>query len=437
MCFLPGYVPYQLNGSTKIHISMMSQAAEIFKDKVIMKFTYLVVIFLCFSCIFKANASEGVFTDFSCGWLHQYNTAEYNLKIHPFKLNDTSTSNVEILWDMNSDGIVNLHDLKIINKLDMDKMVEDMEVLKQTPLTSETFDSLVSGIYLKEKNNGISDFKLFKILLLQSGFDVLVNKAQHDMTDFEVDLKLMWAKETESGWIKILWQDDGLFKYKYTYQYLKQPHRLLNSLVGHWEFDEKFGTMAADSSDFSNPATLINGTGRTNSGNLSFDGTDDYVKVADSPFLDIRDELTISVKVYMDRYSTDLPKIVIKPCDLTDPNNGQLYAIDLGNDGTTPAFILSDGIAGGNSISASDGRLKLSLSKWHHIVGTYDGSAISLYVDGKLVNTTAGNIKIGTSDLPLCIGGRMQKHSFKGMIDDLRIYNKGLTEKEVMNLYNK
>jgi hypothetical protein len=193
-----------------------------------MKFKYLVMFILFFASILKSDTPTGALISFSSSWLYQYNHDDYDLKIHPFTLNDVSVTNTEVLWDLNSDGVVNFHDFMIFNRLDLPKMVDDMEVLKQTQLTSETVDDLVSMIYHQEIINGISDFKLFKILLLQSGFEVRVNKAQYGLINFEVDLNLMWANETKSGWIKILWQDDGLLKYKYTFQYLVESKALLN-----------------------------------------------------------------------------------------------------------------------------------------------------------------------------------------------------------------
>jgi hypothetical protein len=161
-------------------------------------------------------------SDFSSSWLYEYNPDEYDLEIHPYTpndINDITLGDMNILWDLNSDGIVNIIDFVIISQLDMTKMIEDMEILKKIPLTSEGLESLVLGIYLQEINYGISHFKLFKILLWQSDFDVLVYEAQAGVYIYA---KILWEKDSEKGWVKIVWQNDGVDSFKYTFEYGKE-----------------------------------------------------------------------------------------------------------------------------------------------------------------------------------------------------------------------
>ncbi len=397
-------------------------------------YTFIFIFILLLPGMLKAGVPQEVFSDFTSSWLFQYSPADYELEIHPYTLNDVSLGDVNVLWDLNTDGIVNSSDLNILNNLDMTKMINDMDILKQTPLTSEGLESLALGIYLQEITHGISHFKLFKILLWQSGFDVVIYEYQ---AGAYIHAKIMWVDGPEKGWVNIVWQNDGLFKFKYTFEYLKEANPQFNSLVGNWCFNETSGTTAPDTSDFANQGSLINGTGWTENGELRFDGVDDYVAVADSSSLDIQDELTISLWIYMDEYSTDWPKLVIKPYDLANTDPWELFTIDLGHYGTYPRFILTDGLAEGKSAYAYDSSHTLSLSQWHHIAGTYDGSTTSLYIDGVKVNSMSKTIQIGTNDLPLCIGGRLGDHCFNGLIDNLCIYNRGLTESEIMDLYDK
>ena len=79
---------------------------------------------------------------------------------------------------------------------------------------------------------------------------------------------------------------------------------------------------------------------------------------------------------------------------------------------------------------------------WQHVMVTYEGSStaggITLYVDGRIVRTTT--VSNGLSDtiqnrVPLHIGMRQSDHSFRGKIDDVRIYNRRLGQKEVQELY--
>jgi hypothetical protein len=69
---------------------------------------------------------------------------------------------------------------------------------------------------------------------------------------------------------------------------------------------------------------------------------------------------------------------------------------------------------------------------WTHLTAMYDGARIRLYVNGVLVRTGSrvGNITATTG--PLSIGGNQAfGQYFAGLIDDLRIYDRALTDAEV------
>jgi hypothetical protein len=80
----------------------------------------------------------------------------------------------------------------------------------------------------------------------------------------------------------------------------------------------------------------------------------------------------------------------------------------------------------------------LTLYKWRHVAATYDGSGtaqgLSLFVDGVLVKTTAEHDTLTASievDAPLRIGSAVPGESFRGMIDDVRLYGQALTREEI------
>ncbi len=83
----------------------------------------------------------------------------------------------------------------------------------------------------------------------------------------------------------------------------------------------------------------------------------------------------------------------------------------------------------------------LSQGVWYHICGTYDGSEIKLFFDGELKVTQPHTIPIGyKAASPLSIGTRTNYGGslvrfFNGKIDDVRIYDRALTESEVSALH--
>jgi len=65
---------------------------------------------------------------------------------------------------------------------------------------------------------------------------------------------------------------------------------------------------------------------------------------------------------------------------------------------------------------------------------TYDGAALRLYVNGVLVSSLAVTGTLPTSTNPLQIGGdRFYGQFFQGMIDEVRIYNRALTQAEIQS----
>lgn len=77
--------------------------------------------------------------------------------------------------------------------------------------------------------------------------------------------------------------------------------------------------------------------------------------------------------------------------------------------------------------------------RWVHVAATYDGSQMCIYYDGKQAASKSASGAIATTPDPLCIGTKninvAERGHFKGLLDDIHIYNYGLSEAEVMTLY--
>src|SRR5262249_7873765 len=88
------------------------------------------------------------------------------------------------------------------------------------------------------------------------------------------------------------------------------------------------------------------------------------------------------------------------------------------------------------NLSGSDrsvlGTSALPLNTWSHLAETYDGSSLKLYVNGVLVSSRALTGSITTSGSPLRIGGNsVWGEYFNGLIDEVRVYNRALSQGEV------
>jgi hypothetical protein len=78
------------------------------------------------------------------------------------------------------------------------------------------------------------------------------------------------------------------------------------------------------------------------------------------------------------------------------------------------------------------GGTRLLASTWAHLAATYDGSTQRLYVNGVQVSSRAQTGPIAISSGPLRIGGNaVWGEYFQGRIDEVRIYNRALSQAEV------
>jgi len=74
---------------------------------------------------------------------------------------------------------------------------------------------------------------------------------------------------------------------------------------------------------------------------------------------------------------------------------------------------------------------------WYHYAFTWDSNGARIYVDGKLEGSNATGIMGDGTAIDLSIGtGGLTSQPFKGVIDDVRIYEDVLTAQEIANLYN-
>lgn len=72
---------------------------------------------------------------------------------------------------------------------------------------------------------------------------------------------------------------------------------------------------------------------------------------------------------------------------------------------------------------------------WHHIAFTSDGTTSKLYIDGTESNSVANIFAISTDTLEL--GRGTSSYYYEGKLDQVRIFNKALSQSEVTTLYGE
>ncbi len=208
------------------------------------------------------------------------------------------------------------------------------------------------------------------------------------------------------------------------------------NLVSHWRFDEGAGSTAHDSAG-NNDGTLVGDiswtAGKVGDYAIDFDGDSDYVEIANDDSLNITNEITISAWVKPLAYHSSLNTIVQKWGALS---NRRQYLLAIYNN-KVRWYISTNGLNAPNLTGNSD----IPLNQWSHIVGTYNGSTLKIYVNGSFDSHKAQFGSIFSSDISARIGGYGADSEwanniyFNGSIDDVRIYNRTLPAVEVVLLY--
>ena len=96
-----------------------------------------------------------------------------------------------------------------------------------------------------------------------------------------------------------------------------------------------------------------------------------------------------------------------------------------------------NGVGGVHKI---DARHRWTLNEWQFGVIVYEyGKEARVYRNGELAGSAKADFELAVNDRPLCIGSDpfVRTEYFIGDMDDVRLYNRALDEKEVADLYKK
>ena len=224
-----------------------------------------------------------------------------------------------------------------------------------------------------------------------------------------------------------------------------------NGLIGWWSFDGN----ANDSSGNNLDGNVIGSTeltndrfGETNSAydfdyaNASFGQQNDEIQIPYDNLLDVNN-ITVSVWVYPRQYfwtgnNLNSSSSIIARWDVAPSE--EVWGISF-DSSSVKGLIVNPGGGVANGSTTAVENTPLTLNQWNHIVMTYDQVNIKLYVNGSLKATTPHNDDLNISTSGISIGERDQYNGYfyhtDGIIDDIGIWDRALSEQEVTNLYNE
>lgn len=213
---------------------------------------------------------------------------------------------------------------------------------------------------------------------------------------------------------------------------------LSNGLVGKFDLNGN----ADDSSDFVNNGTIVgsvlpiqNRNGTPNSA-MFFNESDGFIDVGNVSALQLTSKISISVWVNANGNQNGWDTIVNKWEDDTTTNADGIgfgYYLGLNPDGLTLRWNVTS-----QSIQINN---PFPINEWTHIVVTFDGDSLKLYLNGILESQENVSGITLTNNAPFKIGRQSDLDDgttgFNGGIDDIRVYNRALSLNEIEMLFDE
>ena len=212
----------------------------------------------------------------------------------------------------------------------------------------------------------------------------------------------------------------------------KEPSNLdvstVVGLVAAYNFDEGMGTTVTDLSGNGNNG-VISGATWTMQGKfgnaLNFDGISNWVTVNDADSLDLTTGMTLEAWVFPTATPTYWTTAIVKE---RPEVSSLVYGLFPGSPSNLPLLDVST-----DFVHELYGPSAVPINTWTHLAGTYDAvNGQSLYLNGVQVahSTNTGSMVISTG--PLRFGGNsIFGEFFLGTIDDVRVYNRALSQPEI------
>lgn len=154
-----------------------------------------------------------------------------------------------------------------------------------------------------------------------------------------------------------------------------------------------------------------------------FDGENTYISVADNSSLRLN---IFSITAWV------RPDIIWGGNRIAEKGDSNSYWLDINPDANALVGFYDGGY---NDLISEENILS---NNWYFIAGTYDGASLKIYINGILDNSLTLFSTPYQSDQPLIIGWKyngITEDHFSGLIDELRIYNRALSESEIQELY--
>ncbi len=199
-------------------------------------------------------------------------------------------------------------------------------------------------------------------------------------------------------------------------------------LVAHLPLDDD----AHDESGTGIDAVAHNGISFTDACAANLDGVDDFILYPYDSLHQPSQAFTLSCWIQFDNLNPDQALHQLINDSNYAPANG--YYLALNDEGHAKLRIKGD--TGEEALLSS---LPLSGGEWHHLVGVFNGEVLRLYIDGDWEETDVISTVMSYQANHLRVGYHAENSDdfYRGLIDEVRVYDGALNEAEVLDLYTE
>ncbi len=195
------------------------------------------------------------------------------------------------------------------------------------------------------------------------------------------------------------------------------------------------GTSIYDISGNNNTGTFTNGPlwGAANNGNISFDGTNDYISISSATNLLTFGTNNFSVSFWINLSSTSNQTILT---NYNAYNSGFATYFFIGYYNSLAGIYILD--SSGNTTNPTAVGASISQNTWTNFVFTRTGTTYYCYRNGIIINSQSDpDVNFSGSGRPILIGGGLADFGYmNGKISSFQVYNTALTAAQIKQNYD-
>jgi len=208
-------------------------------------------------------------------------------------------------------------------------------------------------------------------------------------------------------------------------------------VAGHWVAYLPFDGNTSDQSGFENHA-ILNGPIPTydqsylESRAYGFDGIDDNITIPMHPSLAFTEEITLNLWMRLEERS-EAEMFVISHGSWQNR-----WKISIIPDGRLRWTVKNEPSIGG--IVDLDSQSAIRAGRWYNVSVTYGSGSVKMYLNGELESERGWTGIMNLTEMDLTIGQMVPgntEYNFFGSLDEIRIYNRVLTDEEISTIYEE